>query len=209
MWILFEVVVVLLLVVFVRYGMDIRKKPGARSFVWNGWQVLMKACSFSLIVAFVAFIAVIGITSPVHEMQAADWLGLVVMLTGTACVMAAKRALGRSHTFTGEYLERPKLVTWGIYRFTRNPLYLGVFLCEVGASMVVVGRAPTVWPQAHLPWLAVLALPLIYAIAFNLSMAFREARYLRRYFGEDYLRYSEAVPFLVPSIRPRTREQTS
>ena len=40
--------------------------------------------------------------------------------------MAAKRALGKAHTFTGQYLERPELVTRGVYSITRNPLYFGV-----------------------------------------------------------------------------------
>ena len=97
-----KMVAAVLLVVFVRYGMDIRRKPGGRSFVCNGWQLMIKACSFLLIFALAAFIAVSGMTSPVHQIQVADWLGLVVVLVGTACAMAAKRALGQSHTFPGE-----------------------------------------------------------------------------------------------------------
>ena len=195
MWILFQTIAAVLLVVFVGYGMDIRTKLGARDFVWSGWQALMKISSFSLIGAF------IGITLTMHEVNATDWLGLLAMVSGTACVSAAKRVLGRDHTFTGEFLEKPTLVTWGIYRFSRNPLYLGVFLCEIGAALIVVSRAPGVWPETQAYWLAGLSATLLYAVAFNLSMAVREAQYLRRYFGEDYRRYSEAVPFLIPSIR--------
>ena len=197
MTILFQTIAEVLLVMFVGYGMDIRRKVGARNFVSGGWQVLMKISSFSLIAAFV------GITLTMHEVNATDWLGLVAMASGTACVAAAKRTLGRAHTFTGEYLEKPTLVTWGIYRFSRNPLYLGVFQCEIGAALVVVGRASVVWPGTQADWLAGLAATLLYAVVFNLSMAVREARYLRRYFGEDYRRYSKAVPFLIPSIRSR------
>ena len=195
MEILFKTIAAVLLVMFVGYGMDIRRKLGARKFVSGGWQVMMKICSFSLIIAFV------GITSTIHEVNATDWLGLVAMASGTACVVAAKRALGRAHTFTGEYLEKPTLVTWGIYRFSRNPLYLGVFQCEIGAALVVVSRASVVWPGTQAYWLAGFAATLLYAVAFNLRMAVWEARYLRQYFGEEYHRYSEAVPFLIPSIR--------
>ena len=34
--------------VFLYYGMDVRRKDGARDFVAPVWQTLMKVCSFSL-----------------------------------------------------------------------------------------------------------------------------------------------------------------
>ena len=66
MTILFQTIAAVLLVMFVGYGMDIRRKLGARNFVPAGWQVLMKISSFSLIGAFV------GITLTIHEVNATD-----------------------------------------------------------------------------------------------------------------------------------------
>ena len=98
MWILFQTIAAVLLVVFVGYGMDIRRKLGAKNFVGSGWLALMKIGSFSLIAAF------IRVTLTMHEVNGTDWLGLAAMVGGTACVTAAKRALGRAHTFTGRHL---------------------------------------------------------------------------------------------------------
>jgi protein-S-isoprenylcysteine O-methyltransferase Ste14 len=192
---LFQITAGILVALFLHYGMDVRRKEGTRHFVAPAWQVLMKLCAFSLIGAFVWFAV------SADQVSVIDWLGLALMATGTAFIVAAKRALGEAHTFTGQYLEEPGLVTHGIFALTRNPLYFGVFQCEVGASLCVVHQAPMVLPQSYPWWLAVLAGALAYAIAFNWRMALKEARYLQECFGDAYRNYQARVPFLIPSIR--------
>ena len=113
-WI-FQITAGLLAAVFLYFGMDVRGKDGARDFVAPVWQKLMKFCSFLLVGSAV------WITSSVRQLNASDWLDLAVMASGTAFVAAAKHALGKAHTFTGQYLEKPMLVTRGIYAITRNP----------------------------------------------------------------------------------------
>ena len=49
---LFKSVAAILVVVFLYYGMDVRRKAGTRYFVTPVWQSLMKICSFALITAF-------------------------------------------------------------------------------------------------------------------------------------------------------------
>jgi len=192
---LFKSAAAMLVAVFLYYGMDVRRKAGTRHFVAPGWQLLMKLCAFSLIGAFVWF----AMSAP--QVGTIDWLGLVLMSTGTAFVATAKRALGIAHTFSGQYLDEPRLVTRGVFSITRNPLYFGVFQCEFGASLCVAHQAPMVLPQGHAWWLLVLAGALAYAVAFNWKMAMREARYLADAFGDGYRLYQERVPFLVPFIR--------
>lgn len=192
---IFQITAGTLVALFLLYGMDVRRKEGTRHFVAPAWQALMKLCAFSLIGAFV------WVALSATEVGAVDWLGLALMATGTAFVVAAKRALGGAHTFTGQYLEEPGLVTHGIFGITRNPLYFGVFQCEAGASLCVVHQASMAFPQSY-PWsLAFLAVALAYAIAFNWRMARNEARYLQECFGDAYREYQARVPFLIPSIR--------
>ena len=185
----------ILAVLFLYYGMDVRRKKGAKDFVTLAWQRLMKFCSFLLVGAAV------WITFSVRQLNAVDWLDLALIASGTAFVAAAKHTLGKAHTFTGQYLEKPMLVTRGIYAITRNPLYFGVLQCELGASLFVIHQAPRLLPQRYLYWLVVLAAALLYAVSFNWIMAARESRYLERYFGEEYRRYCAAVPFFIPWIR--------
>ena len=136
----------------------------------------------------------------IPEPGAVDWLGLGLMLSGTAFVAAAKSALGKTHTFTGQYMDKPQLVTHGVYAFTRNPLYFGVFLCELGVLLCAVHQVPMLLPQSYAYWLGAFGLALLYAVAFNLAMASREASQLEHQFGDDYRHYRSRVPFLIPTL---------
>jgi protein-S-isoprenylcysteine O-methyltransferase Ste14 len=191
---LFQISAAILGALFIAYGMDVRRKPGARNFVGRSWQFLMKACAFALIGGFMWL--VLSMT----ETGAIDWLGLVLMASGTAFVAAAKSALGSTHTFTGQYLEKPVLVMDGVYAFTRNPLYLGVFQCELGVLLCAVHQVPVLLPQNYGYWLGGFGLALLYAVAFNLMMAVREARQLELQFGEDYRQYRARVPLFIPTL---------
>jgi protein-S-isoprenylcysteine O-methyltransferase Ste14 len=192
---LFKSAAAILTAAFVYYGMDVRRKAGARCFVAPGWQAVMKFCSFTLIAAFA------WVVWSMRELAVIDWLSLAALAGGTAFIAAAKRALGASHTFTGQYLEQPGLVTRGVYAAVRNPLYFGVFACESGASLLMLHQVPALLPE-HYPYvLGAFAAALIYAVAFNLTMAVNEARYLQACFGDAYRRYQARVPFLIPSIK--------
>jgi protein-S-isoprenylcysteine O-methyltransferase Ste14 len=65
------------------------------------------------------------------------------------------------------------LVTNGIHRWTRNPIYLGMFLVYAGIGVA-----------ARSPWILILALPLI--IILRYGVVAREEAYLARRFGEAY-----------------------
>lgn len=193
----FQVTALALVAVFIYYGMDVRKKTDVQNFTMPLWQMLMKLLSFALIIAFVY-----GVWS-VRLPSAVDYLALALMVSGTAFVTAAKQALGKAHTFTGQYLTNPGLITHAVYAVTRNPLYFGVFQCEIGASIYLLHQAPTVWPQSWPYWLCAMAAALVYVVSFNLKMAVHEAAYLEHCFGDRYRQYRARVPFLIPSSNPR------
>lgn len=193
--VLFKMLCVLLTLCFVFFGMDIRRKHGTRDFVPLVWQLVMKFCSFLLIGAF-AWTVLLS-----HEINLFDWFSLMLMASGTMFVTIAKRTLGRAHTFTGQCLEKPGLVTQGVYSITRNPLYLGVFLSELGASLFIIHTIPILYPFSYQYWLIILSSALLYAVMFNVRMALREANYLETYFGDSYRQYRASVPFLIPIIR--------
>jgi protein-S-isoprenylcysteine O-methyltransferase Ste14 len=70
------------------------------------------------------------------------------------------------------------LVTTGIYRWSRNPIYLGMFLVYAGIGMAV-----------RSPWILVLVLPL--AIIMRYGVVAREEAYLERRFGDTYRDYKD------------------
>lgn len=82
-----------------------------------------------------------------------------------------------------------RLVTGGLYRFVRNPMYVAVVSVIVGQAMIV-GRVE-LWIYAGVAWLTMAAFARWY-----------EEPVLRRQFGEDYERYRRAVPAWLPRWRP-------
>ena len=74
----------------------------------------------------------------------------------------------------------PEIVSTGIYRFTRNPMYVGMALLQ---TSIGIGFANG-WILALVP----LVLVTIYAIAIR-----HEEAYLERKFGATYLDYKRSV----------------
>lgn len=72
------------------------------------------------------------------------------------------------------------LVTAGPYRFTRNPMYLGMALLYLGLALAF----GVIWAVAVLPFVLLAVDRLVIA---------REERYLDRKFGEDYRTYKRHV----------------
>jgi protein-S-isoprenylcysteine O-methyltransferase Ste14 len=88
---------------------------------------------------------------------------------------------------SGHIRKQQKLATAGPYAYTRNPLYFGSFLIALGA--LVMGMS---WVMALL--FAAAALPLYWTV-----MA-REEEFLTERFGDEFLRYREAVPLFFPRL---------
>ena len=86
----------------------------------------------------------------------------------------------RARTSALPFRPTTAVVTGGPYRFTRNPMYVGLALLYIGLALIV-GYA---WPVACLP-LAILSID-----GFVIP---REERYLEKKFGEPYQRYRQSV----------------
>jgi protein-S-isoprenylcysteine O-methyltransferase Ste14 len=74
----------------------------------------------------------------------------------------------------------PQIISTGIYRFTRNPMYVGMALLQLSIG-IGLGNG---WIVVLLP----VVLLLIYVIAIR-----HEEIYLERKFGEGYTRYKGSV----------------
>ena len=72
------------------------------------------------------------------------------------------------------------LVTEGVYRFTRNPIYLALALLHLGSALAFDSA------------LALASLPFALA-AVQAGVVAREERYLEGKFGDEYRRYKSSV----------------
>jgi protein-S-isoprenylcysteine O-methyltransferase Ste14 len=71
------------------------------------------------------------------------------------------------------------LVDTGPFRFSRNPIYVGLLFTFIGYELIL--RSP----------LMLLAVPLFVLVTHAIA---KEERLLERYFGKEYLRYKAQVP---------------
>jgi len=72
------------------------------------------------------------------------------------------------------------LVIWGPYRFTRNPMYVGMATLYVGGTLLL----NDLWPLALLPVVITLVQRRVIA---------KEEAYLERTFGDVYRAYKARV----------------
>ena len=103
---------------------------------------------------------------------------LIVM--GLALAAAGIRNFARAATPVPTNQPTRALLTSGIHGWSRNPIYLGLFLVYGGVGVA-----------ARSPWALVLTLPL--AITVRYGVVAREEAYLERRFGEVYRGYKARV----------------
>jgi len=118
---------------------------------------------------------------PVPRIDPVHWIiaGSLILI-GLALAAAGIRNFSRAGTPVPMNVPTRALVMPGVHRWTRNPIYLGMFLVYGGIGVAV--RSPSI---------LILTLPL--AIAIRYGVIAREEAYLERRFGDTYRDYKARV----------------
>ena len=103
-------------------------------------------------------------------------MGLVIILRRFADFIRRGRGTRPSTT-------RRELVVAGLYRYVRNPQYVGVVLVIVGEALLS-------------GMIVLFGYAVLMAIGYHLFVTYYEEPTLGRLFGEPYARYREAVPLV-------------
>lgn len=113
--------------------------------------------------------------------DALTWpLGAVLIVSGVLCGASAFRAMRRASTPVDPYSPTTAIVSAGVYRYSRNPLYLALTLFYVALAAIVNSAWPLLW------------LPLV-LLVIQRGVIAREERYLERKFAEQYVHYKSRV----------------
>lgn len=112
--------------------------------------------------------------------SAAVWAGWGSIAAGLGLMLWGLVTFARARTAVMPHMPASRLVTAGPYRFTRNPMYLGIVLAYTGLALLI----DTAWPLLLLPIVLVLLLVVVVR---------REERYLERAFGDAYRAYRRRV----------------
>ena len=117
--------------------------------------------------------------------------GLAVMIAGASVLLWCVRDFYVTGRGTLAPWAPPKqLVLVGLYRFVRNPMYIGVLLLVLGwalyaGSLFLAGYA------------------VLLAVGFHLRVVMHEESWLESEFGQQWRAYKEEVPRWLPRIRRR------
>jgi protein-S-isoprenylcysteine O-methyltransferase Ste14 len=104
------------------------------------------------------------------------WFSILLILTGCGIALAAERRFLKAGTATLPTRPTIVVVADGIFRFTRNPMYLGMSMVLAGAAFFTNS------------WWFLLVLPFAMAAVTKLAIE-REEIYLEKKFGPVYRAY--------------------
>ena len=117
--------------------------------------------------------------------------GLYVMFLGSVILLWCVRDFFVSGKGTLAPWDPPgRLVTVGLYRHTRNPMYIGVLLLVAGWSVYFASIILTMYS-------------VILAAGFHRRIIAHEEPWLRSQFGAEWDRYRTDVPRWLPRLQPR------
>ena len=118
---------------------------------------------------------------PVHSI-----IGLALFFIGLTLMLVAQTTLWRNYSGTVVIREDHQLITHGIYRFTRNPIYMGGIMALTGLPVYVASLYG---------FLASLVL-----IPIILNRIRLEEELLTEEFQDAYQQYKESTKKLIPFI---------
>lgn len=106
--------------------------------------------------------------------------GAAVLIASLILLLVAHREFGRAGTSVMPQRPTTAIIRGGLYRHSRNPLYIGLSLFYVGAALLLNSL-----------WALLLLAPALVVMSYGVIA--REERYLERKFGREYLDYKAAV----------------
>ena len=121
-------------------------------------------------------------TWPLLHFTSLAWqvVGGVVIVMGLLLLVAANGLFVRAGTEVIPFRPVSSLVTGGVYRLSRNPMYLGMALVLLGCALTVGA-------------LSALAIPPVFVVMVQVRFIHHEERMLQGLFPEEYPAYCARV----------------
>ncbi len=104
--------------------------------------------------------------------------GVCLWVSGFTLLFAGRFRLGQSFRI-GSPMESTSLVTGGLFRFSRNPMYVGVYTTILAASLYTMN--PVVWCIGA------------FVVAVHHKVVLAEERHMLNAFGQSYMTYCGRV----------------
>ena len=116
-----------------------------------------------------------------------NYIGAAMVFIGGLMRVYARKALGRFFSFQVVIQKGHKLITTGVYKYTRHPMYLSMTLILFGLAIAL----------SSLYGVIVLLILYVPAVLYRISA---EEELLIKEFGNDYLNYMEKTKKMIPYL---------
>jgi len=132
-----------------------------------------------LLTSVVAIVA-LHVLLPVAKVVPTPWnlLGILPLVVGVVINLVADRAFHAAQTTVRPFEKSSALVTSGVFRVSRNPMYLGFVLLLIGLAVLL---------RSLTPYVVVVA----FAALLDRQFVAVEERMLAEQFGADWQRYRQ------------------
>lgn len=131
-----------------------------------------------------ALLAAIGLHKvlPIVQIIHAPWnfAGVIFIAAGLAIAVISAGAFARAGTPIVPFKESTSLITHGCYRYTRNPMYLGMVLVLLGVDILLGSLTPF------------FLLP-VFALVIHRRFILHEEAMLEDRFGDEYRKFRSRV----------------
>jgi protein-S-isoprenylcysteine O-methyltransferase Ste14 len=107
-------------------------------------------------------------------------LAVLLLAPGVFLVVAAVGLFRRTGQDPKPWLSTPEIISTGVYRFTRNPMYVSLGLLQAGIGVAMANG-----------WV-VLLVPVVWTVIYLIAIRHEEA-YLEEKFGSRYTDYKASV----------------
>jgi protein-S-isoprenylcysteine O-methyltransferase Ste14 len=131
-----------------------------------------------------------------HLPVVAPWCGLAVMLAALWLFWRSHADLGQNWSVTLALRKEHQLISHGVYRFIRHPMYASIWLWGVAQALMLQN------------WVAGLSALVTFAPMYFLRTP-REEQLMREFFGQEYRDYMEQTGRLFPKIETVARPRSS
>ncbi len=135
------------------------------------------------ILPYISIIININYSLPVYNSNYTIILGFPLCVLGMIVILHSLSSLffKPKQEFSTSAGVTEKLIISGLYRYVRNPIFIGYFIVIL-SEFFIFG------------YILILAYLLIVIIFTNISVIYKEEKILEKKFGSDYINYKKKVP---------------
>ncbi|MBL0916886.1 MAG: isoprenylcysteine carboxylmethyltransferase family protein [Sphingopyxis sp.] len=163
-------------------GREVHARSGTSAWAFFHAKGIQRASGFgfalsgAVLIAATIAIAFGDIVVPEPRLAVAS----AIIALGSAVVIAAQVQMGNAWRVGVREGDAPLFVTAGLFRYSRNPIFVGMILMAIGAALAA--GSPWIWAAA-----------VVFALACHIQTRIEEA-HLARQFGSAYEDFRKQVP---------------